>query len=469
MSTDRFHKAAKEGLIEVLREANKRDCNSRDEQRMTPTLYAAFYGNLEALRCLCGRGGNPDKADLFGNTALHLAAAQGHKHIVTFLVNFGANIYCTDIDGRTAQELAGLNNRDEILRFLDGVSAKLEAGERKKAKAMMEKAKAESEKRIKKYNKNQAKKEQTQEKLEKEQKVPKTSIMQTLRLKKKSGSMSNLSNLGSTASRNSFSAIVSGNTISSGKSLSTIQKKVLSRNNRLANMEEDFKVSDRSDGKMTMNSLKGYPRDSEILYSGTIGPTKRGKLNGVFNEAEHVDRMNDYTPPPSNGMSRSLSQPDFMQQLRAEEGNKRNQEPASIFVRPGIGSIAFRKSINNNFSAFSGPEITTTEESSIGSGDSTYGQRNNLITIEDELSDVDSSEDESPNGPLERFLAAWGLGEYLPRFEEQKIDLETLMLLTENDLKTLTLPLGPYRKLVTAVNERKAALENPGEVIDSNL
>lgn len=45
----------------------------------------------------------------------------------------------------------------------------------------------------------------------------------------------------------------------------------------------------------------------------------------------------------------------------------------------------FRKSINHTFSGFNGPEMTTTEESSIGSGDSNYGQRN-LITMEDELS-----------------------------------------------------------------------------------
>lgn len=43
------------------------------------------------------------------------------------------------------------------------------------------------------------------------------------------------------------------------------------------------------------------------------------------------------------------------------------------------------------------------------------------------------------------------------------------MLLTENDLKTLNLPLGPYRKLVTAISERKSALESPGEVVDSML
>lgn len=66
-------------------------------------------------------------------------------------------------------------------------------------------------------------------------------------------------------------------------------------------------------------------------------------------------------------------------------------------------------------------------------------------------------------------MAAFGLAEYMPRFVEQKIDLETLMLLTDNDFKSLNLPLGPYRKLVNAVNERKSALENPGEVTDSKL
>lgn len=93
--------------------------------------------------------GDPDKADLFGNTALHLAAAQGHKSVVTFLVNFGCNIFAMDIDGRTPQELAGMNSRDEILRYLDSVQAKIEAGDKKKVKAMKEKAKKDVEKRIK--------------------------------------------------------------------------------------------------------------------------------------------------------------------------------------------------------------------------------------------------------------------------------------------------------------------------------
>lgn len=72
-------------------------------------------------------------------------------------------------------------------------------------------------------------------------------------------------------------------------------------------------------------------------------------------------------------------------------------------------------------------------------------------------------------GPLERFLTAFGLREYLPKFTEQKIDLDTLVILTEGDLKSLNLPIGSHRKLVNAINERKSVLENPGELKDSIL
>lgn len=70
--------------------------------------------------------GEPDKADYFGNTALHLSAARGHKECVTFLINFGANVFAMDVDGHTAQELAAINGREDILRYLDQATAKLE-------------------------------------------------------------------------------------------------------------------------------------------------------------------------------------------------------------------------------------------------------------------------------------------------------------------------------------------------------
>ncbi|KAL1494087.1 hypothetical protein ABEB36_009740 [Hypothenemus hampei] len=462
MSTDRFHKAAKDGKLEILKEATSRDCNGRDERGMTPTLYAAFHGHLEALRLLCGRGGDPDKADLFGNTALHLAAAQGHMRIVTFLVNFDANVYNTDIDGRTAQELAGINGREDILRFLDGVTAKLEASDKKKVKAMKEKAKENSKKRLKNYNKYRAKVET------KEPSRP--SMIHTIKARIKSGSMSNLSNL-PPERRNTFSNLVMGGTVKGGKTMGSVQKKIMaSKSSRLlpGQNDEDFKITTIENGKTSISKLTGIRRDSEVMYGGTLQKSsfeahQRGRLDGLFNETEQIVNT---IPNSSNGfLARSISQPDFMAEIQ-KNPDKPLQEPSSIFVRPGMGSIVIRKNLNT-FGTFYG--TNRNEESSIGSGESSYNMPR--AVTDDELSDTADEEDDEESGkaPLQRFLTAFGLGDYFSRFEEQEIDLDTLLILTENDLKSLNLPLGPHRKLMIAINERKAALENPGEVTDSAL
>ena len=49
-------RAARDGYLDALKEATRKDCNAKDEDGMTPTLWAAFEGNLEALRLLVGRG-----------------------------------------------------------------------------------------------------------------------------------------------------------------------------------------------------------------------------------------------------------------------------------------------------------------------------------------------------------------------------------------------------------------------------
>lgn len=67
------------------------------------------------------------------------------------------------------------------------------------------------------------------------------------------------------------------------------------------------------------------------------------------------------------------------------------------------------------------------------------------------------------------FLAAAGLVDFIPTFAKEHIDLDALMLLTEEDLVAMKLPIGPRRKLLQAIKNRKTDLENPGEVQDSKL
>ncbi|KAL3274450.1 hypothetical protein HHI36_015838 [Cryptolaemus montrouzieri] len=57
---------------------------------------------------------------------------------------------------------------------------------------------------------------------------------------------------------------------------------------------------------------------------------------------------------------------------------------------------------------------------------------------------------------LESFLVENKLHEHLSLFRDQQIDFETLMILTETDLKSLGLPLGPFRKLTIALQKKKS-------------
>ena len=71
---------------------------------------------------------------------------------------------------------------------------------------------------------------------------------------------------------------------------------------------------------------------------------------------------------------------------------------------------------------------------------------------------------------LQMFLAAVGLHDWTPKFVREKIDLEALMLLSENDLgDVLGLPLGPRKKLLKAINESRKDMEEPDEIHDSRL
>ncbi|XP_077300319.1 SAM_USH1G_HARP domain-containing protein Sans isoform X2 [Arctopsyche grandis] len=500
MSTDRFHKAAKDGLLDVLKEANRKDCNNRDEAGMTPTLWASFEGNLDALRLLCGRGGEPDKSDHFGNTALHLAAARGHKECVTFLVNFGANLFATDIDNHTAQELAAINDREDILRFLDTAAAKMEINDKKKVKSMKEKAKKECEKTLKVYNKRQNKfdvqadKNMRKSNREWENGVddhikmtmphrPSTVLTALKHKISRSSSQGNLTAIGDNQAPPTFSALVG--TVSGGhRGKSAVQKAIANkmRNGTVNKPIDDFKIGEvEGDGRRSIRSLTGLRRDSEVMYVGTLSSPanhQRGKIPDAF-IVEDEDAQDGEDGPRKSVLMRSVSQPEF---LAADDSGLGQdvmlQEPASIFERPGFGSVAFRRSITATLNSM-GPgaaSVTQGEEISIGSAGSLAARQRSIQPRwnDDALTESSSeSSDEGDEGSaaaaLQRFLAAWGLSQLAPKLLQEQIDLDSLMLLTENDMKSLGLPLGPYRKLVTAVQVRKNGLANPGAMIDSPL
>lgn len=353
-------RAARDGLLEVLKESTKKEINTKDVDGMTPVLWAAFEGRLDALRLLVGRGGNPDKSDQFGNTALHLASAKGissvlmpfivcietirniiliagHFACVDFLVKFGANLFALDIDNHNPQQLAAINNREEILRYLDSAAAHLEATDKKKANGFKEKAKKNSEKRIKEFVKRQQKHDDHQD-------VERSNMLKAMKHKFWTGSHGNLSKMkesNAAPSNETFSASV-GTIVQR----SAAQRKIQAlKHTRQANVKGEFKIGEFENGGRTVRSIEGVQRDSEVLYVGTFqnAPNdKRGKITDVFEyDSSSID--GDKKGNRYGTLSRCLSQPDFLASGAIGSDiseDIKNQRPSGLFDRPGLGSLS---------------------------------------------------------------------------------------------------------------------------------
>lgn len=475
-----IYRAAKDGKIDILKEAAKKEINTKDVDGMTPVLWASFEGNLDALRLLVGKGGDPDKSDQFGNTALHLASAKGHFSCVDFLAKFGANLFALDIDNHNPQQLAAINNREEILRYLDMAAANLETNDKKKANALKEKAKKHSEKRIKEFVKRQQKQEQQQQQ---QQETERTNMLKAMKQKFWTGSHGNLSKMKDSCSLQpqdtKFSALVGSGTIASGRGAAQRKIQALKQVRQAnANANNEFKVADADNGTRSVRSIEGMQRDSEVLYVGTYDSGKRGKIADVFEyDSNSIDDDSRKDTRSRHGtLSRCLSQPDFVVSGAAGGINDiaedmKMQRQSGLFDRPGLGSLAIPRSVSSVLSRI---EINDSSSASSSSKNSKKNRQRSQLVISDSEEDSESnSSDENENdvtlSPLKRFLSAYSLEEHLELLEKHQIDLDTLILLTEEDLKYLNLPLGPYRRLYVAIQERKQALSSPGAIIDSRL
>lgn len=134
---------------------------------------------------------------------------------------------------------------------------------------------------------------------------------------------------------------------------------------------------------------------------------------------------------------------------------------ASIFDRPGIGSMAFRHSVSASLFSFNNDEGVA-KENSIGSAGS-------LEADNEEEPVASSGFSAEAFAPVAIFLAGLGMQDWIKTFERERIDLEALTLIGDEELKMLGLPLGPRMKVLSAINERRKSMKDEQELADSQL
>ncbi|XP_015672717.1 SEC23-interacting protein [Protobothrops mucrosquamatus] len=86
-----------------------------------------------------------------------------------------------------------------------------------------------------------------------------------------------------------------------------------------------------------------------------------------------------------------------------------------------------------------------------------------LSHLNDEHGDHDD-EDDIPT--LQRTLEMLSLSEYISTFEKEKIDMESLLLCTVDDLKEMRIPLGPRKKIANFVKDKAAKQEQKKALLE---
>ncbi|XP_056263492.1 ankyrin repeat and SAM domain-containing protein 4B isoform X1 [Pseudoliparis swirei] len=428
----RYHKAAIDGYLDLLKEATRKDLNTADEDGMTPTLFAAFHGHVDALQLICSREGDPNRSDIWGNTPLHHAAANGHMHILSFLVNFGANLFALDNESHTAMDVAASRDRMDCVRFLDAAASQQTNQNPKKVANLKKEAIKEAEKRVKLCEKVKKKHQSKMDKMQR-----------------------GAGDTGSLSEASMASAFSDGGTMSS---VNEQFSKMIAADKSGSLAARVKGTLQKKLGKKDKGTLQQLGGDGNVIFlKPESGASEQPEFLEVFNEQD--ESMLD-----ENGMTSY----DY-------DNDEPGQVKQSIFNRPGLGGLIFMKKIG-----LESEDITSENNESLG-----YLVQNELLEGEEDGAGfegngdadlpwdqedlgLDDEEDEETS-PLDVFLSAISLPEFALAFSREHLDLEALMLCSDEDLKGIRIQLGPRKKILEAVSRRKNTLETPGIIKDSSL
>ncbi|KAK7111655.1 hypothetical protein V1264_011255 [Littorina saxatilis] len=519
---DRYINAAKDGYLDVLKDATKKDLNTGDEDGMTAVIWAAHNNHLDGLRLIIGRGGDVDRCDYLGLTPLHHAAQKGLLPVATYLVNWGANVFALDNDHHSALDLASLHERVEVVQYLDSVVAQQQTKNPKHVTKLKEEALRQAERNAKRYEKLQ---EEAAKRAEKQQRKLTNTISQH-------SSSGEGEQPGTHRKQNLFQALTlairgtksrKAMNASSGKSYSDIAgishntgarggvaKRISQRRNTDfggADVDQaDFKISDVDEsGKRTLRSISTAhgvrSKTSDVMYL----TGQRGDGSGSAGEVSSSRPAVYDVFGGQRSVSKSKSESDLLDSgVDSYQGDEEEDEENApgIFNRPGFGKTAFFTTNNflNTLPSFDGQldevdnnddhdhEINSTPAingfphhhvNGEGSGndllddvlgeDSTWSGPKELPWDQDEVDQLDDDDETSTSSALEMFLWSAGLETYLHKFLQEKVDMEVLVKMSDSDLKVIGLPFGPRKKVLDAIKRRQDVLALPKHMTDSYL
>lgn len=124
---ENFYSAVRENNLAQLKAllGQKGSANVADDRGITPLMYAAEVGSVDAMRLLVDQGADVNTQNAFGSTALMWSVADPAK--VRLLLDHGAQVNTTARSGRTALIIAAFTNPSaDVVRLLLAKGAKVD-------------------------------------------------------------------------------------------------------------------------------------------------------------------------------------------------------------------------------------------------------------------------------------------------------------------------------------------------------
>ncbi len=124
---ERFYSAIRDNNLTELKALldQKVAADTADNRGITPLMYAAEIGSVDAMRLLLDRGADVNAQNAFGSTALMWSVSDAAK--VRLLLDHGAQVNTAAKSGRTALIIAAFTNPSaEVVRLLLAKGAKVD-------------------------------------------------------------------------------------------------------------------------------------------------------------------------------------------------------------------------------------------------------------------------------------------------------------------------------------------------------